>query len=199
MTLFMRLGVRLNKYREKESRPPGHMKNVTIQNITSRTSSKGKLTAPTGIVMTGEKTDDNVYRIEDVTIRDVQIIVEGKGNAEHVGDIPERTRKDNYPEYIFFFAKGKKSLYPAYGIYARHVEGISFENVEITTRHPDSRPFAFLEDAHGVKLAVKTNPGNGKLLQQITSTDIEVSAFKKDMSRQDDEDDAHGTAPEESN
>ena len=166
MTLFMRLGVRLNKYREKESRSPGHMKRVTIENITSNTSPSGRLAAPTGIIMLGEKTDDGVYRIEDVSLKNVQIAVEGKGRAEDVGEILERSQKDNYPEYIFFFPVGNNMIYPAYGVYARNVKGISFEDVDIITRHPDYRPCAFLEDAHDVTLGVTTNAGNGKFLEE---------------------------------
>ncbi|HKL21476.1 MAG TPA: hypothetical protein VJ904_06700, partial [Tichowtungia sp.] len=175
MTLFMRLGERLNKYREDKARTPGHMKNVTIRNITSSTSAEGRLKAPTGIIITGEKTADDVHRIEDVTIENMQITLEGKGDLNDVVPVLERTLKNNYPEYIFFSEDRETRLFPAYGVYARHVKGLTLKNVEITTRHPDSRPFAVLDDAHDVTMTVKTNPGNGELLQKTKSTGIELS------------------------
>lgn len=174
MLIFMRLGVRLNKYREPEARTPGHMKDVTISNITADMSPEGRLDASTAIVMLGEKTDDKTHVIENVVIRNVDVTLEGGGNIEDAGEIPERTRNNNYPEYIFFFGKDAKRVFPAYGIYARHISGVTFENVNIVTRTPDTRPCVFLEDAHDVKVDATTNPGNGPFMQTKDTSRIIV-------------------------
>ena len=165
MPLFMRLGVRQNTYREPEARGPGSLKDVTIRRFTCKTPTKGLLVYQTGIILTGEATDEEVYQIENVTIQDVSISLEGNGDVNRVRPIPERSLNNNYPEYCLFFPKDDpQNLWPAYGVYARHVKGVTFSNVEINTRHPDSRPCIQVEDAHDVVLDVKTNSGNGPYL-----------------------------------
>jgi hypothetical protein len=47
--------------------------------------------------------------------------------------LPEK--ESAYPEFSMF---GK--IMPAYGIYARHVRGITLHNVRTTLRKPDARP-----------------------------------------------------------
>jgi polygalacturonase len=172
MPIFMRLGERLNKYREDEARTPGHIKGVSISNIAVETSGEGRLLAPTAIVMTGERTDQTTHMIEDVAIRDVTITIEGGGRVEDVSEVVERTRRNNYPEYIFMFDRGARRVYPSYGIYARHVKDIRFDNIRIETRQADSRPFIYLQNAHGIQLDATTNAGNGPFLQTENVTGL---------------------------
>jgi hypothetical protein len=40
-----------------------------------------------------------------------------------------------YPEYDMF-----GDVLPAFGIYARHVHGLTLDNVHMTHTHPDARP-----------------------------------------------------------
>ncbi len=185
MTLFMRLGKRLNKYREKESRSMGSMKNITIKNITHIGPKRSKLGNCTGIFITGEKTADETFYIEDVNISNFNVVLEGGGAPDKVSpEIVERTRNNNYPELTFFSGvkdkknKSKKNpkALPSYGIYARHVKNFKFDNIQITTRKPDSRPLVFLEDAHNVEAVLKTNEGNGKTLEQKNSAKVNVSS-----------------------
>ena len=86
------------------------------------------------------------------TLKNIGITHEGRGAIEEVPDILERTRKDNYPEYVFFFPEGSKAI----------------------TRNPDSRPLVHLEDAHNVTVDVKTNDGNSERLRMIDSTNEAV-------------------------
>lgn len=172
MPIFIRLGERLNTYREPEARTPGYIKNVIISNLSIKTSAEGRLDAPTAIVMTGERTDETTHVIESVQIKNVNITLEGGGRLEDVSEIVERTRKNNYPEYIFMFERGQSMAYPSYGIYARHVSGVQFENVVIETRQEDSRPFIFLENAHDVTVNARTNPGNGPFMETIDVSGI---------------------------
>jgi hypothetical protein len=158
MPIFMRLGERLNAYREPKPRTTGHIKGVRISNIAVEAAKGGRLAAPTAIVMTGERTDQTTHLIEDVRFKNVKINIEGGGRIESVGTVLERTRNNNYPEYPFFFAEDAPSAFPAYGIYARHVRGVTFENVEITTRQRDTRPLIFLENAHDIQQDGLTSP-----------------------------------------
>jgi hypothetical protein len=158
MPIFMRLGERLNAYREPKPRTTGHIKGVRISNVTVETAKEGRLAAPTAIVMTGERTEQNTHLIEDVHFKNLKINLEGGGRIESVGTVLERTRNNNYPEYPFFFVEDAPTAFPAYGIYARHVRGVSFENVEITTRQRDTRPLIFLENAHDIQQDGLTSP-----------------------------------------
>lgn len=165
MAIFMRLGERLNKYRELEPRTTGHIKGVSISNVTVETSPEGRLAVPTGIVITGEKTASTTHFIEDVQIKNVSIVLEGGGRLTDASEVVERTRRNNYPEYIFMFDADDKRVFPAYGIYGRHVKGLDIENVSITTRQEDTRPFVYLENAHDVELGASTNGGNGTFIE----------------------------------
>ncbi len=174
MPIFFRLGERLNQYREPEARTTGHIKDVLISGIHCQTSATGRLDAPTAIVMLGEKTASTIHAIENVQIKDVTIELEGGSQVSEVefGSIPERTRRNNYPEYIFFFEPEAPLVFPAYGIYARHLNQVTFEQVKITTRKPDQRPLVVLNNAHDITLDVETNPGNGPLIKTRDSTNI---------------------------
>jgi hypothetical protein len=172
MALFMRLGERLNKYRETEARTPGHIKGVSISNVTVETSHDGRLDAPTAIVMVGEKTASTTHVIEDVAIRNVSITLEGGGRSEQVSEVVERTRRNNYPEYIFMFDPDDPRVYPAYGFYGRHIQNVRLENVVVTTRQEDERPLVSLENAHDVHLGLSTNLGNGPFLKTVGSSGI---------------------------
>lgn len=88
MAIFMRLGERLNKYREPEARTPGHFKGISISNVTVKTSPEGRLDAPTAIVITGEKTATTTHFIEDVQIKNVAVTLEGVGSKAAVSEIP---------------------------------------------------------------------------------------------------------------
>jgi len=109
--------------------------------------------------------------IENVTIKGISVSLEGGGRVEEVGEILER-RQTDYPEYIYFFPPEGKRLYPAYGVYARRIKGVTFEEVNITTRKPDTRPCVFLEDAHDVKVDIKTIDGNGPFMETKESSGI---------------------------
>jgi hypothetical protein len=68
----------------------------------------------------------------------------GGGTAEAAKvQLPEK--ESAYPEYDTF----GKSM-PAYGIYARHVRGIKFQNVRISLLKADARPATVFIDVEDV-------------------------------------------------
>lgn len=172
MPIFMRLGERLNKYREQESRTTGHIKGVSISNVTVSMSEESRLDTPSAIVIVGEKTASTTHFIEEVTLENIKVTSPGGGRIEDVSQIVERTRKNNYPEYIFFFEPEAERVFPSYGLYARHVKGLTLNGVEINTLKPDNRPFIALNNIHGAQLDMSTNEGNGPYLVEEQSTDI---------------------------
>ena len=60
-------------------------------------------------------------------------------------NVPELA--DVYPEPCNY------GILPAYGLYARHVEGLRLKNVTLTTEMPDGRDAVVLDDVRGAKLA----------------------------------------------
>ena len=67
-------------------------------------------------------------RVNGVTLRNVKITCRGGGTAEdRTRPVPEVAGK--YPDSHMFGC-----VLPAYGLYARHVDGLSLENVSFTLR-----------------------------------------------------------------
>lgn len=57
-----------------------------------------------------------------------------------------REQGTNYPEPKF----AKET--PAFGLYARHVDGIEVDNVSFTTIKPDNRPAIMLDDVKNERI-----------------------------------------------
>jgi hypothetical protein len=82
--------------------------------------------------------------VELLKLENMQLELPGGGTA---GDAKrELAEKESaYPEFDMF---GKTM--PAYGIYARHVRGITFLNVRMNLLKPDARPATVFVDAEDV-------------------------------------------------
>ena len=99
------------------------------------------------------------HDIEDIMIRDVQFMVSGGGSKEDAAktNVPEYTLKvikHHWPEFY-----GVGGL-PVHGIYARHIDTLTLENIHIKTVSDDARPAMALVD---VKHAdVRNIRSNGK-------------------------------------
>lgn len=124
--IFIRLGGRRNA--------PGRLRNVIISNITATTES----------LISSSITGIPGHEVEGVILRDIRVAVLGQGTEKHATrPVPEKEK--SYPENRMF----GDSL-PAYGLYVRHVRGLTLDNVHFTLRHPDARPAMVFEDAHGI-------------------------------------------------
>ena len=84
------------------------------------------------------------HRIEDILIKDVQFVISGGGTDKDankkVKEYTLETMKGHWPE---FYSVG---TLPAYGIYARHIDGLHLENISIKTRSKDERAPVILDD-----------------------------------------------------
>ena len=69
--------------------------------------------------------------LENITLRNVSLTLEG-GVTNFNPIVPDKA-----PEYPEVMVYGREL--PAKGIYFRHINGLTLENVNITTYHPDSR------------------------------------------------------------
>jgi polygalacturonase len=134
--ISVRLGARLKTFREGDKpRPqPGHIKDVTIKNVTAKNSRL------IGILMNGVPG----HPIEDLTLDNVSLEVPGGGTADDANiQLPEKP--DAYPEYNMF----GKTL-PASAMYLRHVKNLTLKNVHITPQKTDARSPQVLIDVENL-------------------------------------------------
>jgi hypothetical protein len=86
------------------------------------------------------------FFIENVTFSGLRLTFPGGGSQENAQrDVPEM--RDHYPEYHMY------GTLPAYGIYLRHVKGLTFENITLDTATPDLRPALVGEDVEGLEFS----------------------------------------------
>lgn len=140
--IFLRLGNRGRKLRPDMPTPPiGQLRNVTIRGVVATGASS------VGCAIAGLPG----HPVENVTLSDISIefgaatrfvnykqMEPGGTLADAQREIPENA--DAYPECVMF---GKL---PAYGLYARHVEGLTLSNVRVTWTDRDQRPALFCDD-----------------------------------------------------
>ena len=136
LPISIRLGARLKTFREGDQpRPaPGHLRDVKIKNVSA------KNIGMTGMLINGVPG----YPVENLALENIQLELPGGGTAADAKiELPEKEK--TYPEWNMF---GKVS--PASGIYARHVRGVTFKNVQTTVKTPDARPDKIFIDVEGV-------------------------------------------------
>ena len=122
----IRRGARFNTFRDGDlpKTTPGKLAGVTIKNVSASNI------ATIGILINGVPG----YPVENLLLKNIQIEVPGGGTAKDATvQLPEK--ENAYPENRMF-----GTTLPAYGIYARHVRGVAFKNIEIKTQKPDARP-----------------------------------------------------------
>jgi hypothetical protein len=129
--ISIRLGARLKTFRAGDQpRPPGILRDITIRNV------RATGVRQFGIIINGIPD----HSVEALTLENIQIEVPGGGKpADAKIQLPEKIA--GYPEFSMF----GKTL-PASGIYVRHVQGVSFKNVQTTPTKPDGRPVVVFVD-----------------------------------------------------
>jgi polygalacturonase len=148
--ILIRLGARLSVFRKDQDtqQPIGTLENVTIKNVKAKAADNAQLMPPSGILITGIPGHD----IKNLTLENIEINLAGGGSNENARQVvPEAI--DKYPEVKTF-----GPLVPAYGVWARHVDGLKLNNVKFTLSHNDLRPAFICEDGKNVELNNWTIP-----------------------------------------
>ena len=131
--IFVRLG---NRARGPNRPPPGTIRRVRIANVVA-----SNVDSRHGVLISGIPD----HPIEDLTLSDVRIAYQGGGTAGDAAlDPPEK--ESDYPEPDMF------GTIPAYGLYARHVNGLAARDVHFTLEQPDARPAVRLDEVNGADL-----------------------------------------------
>jgi hypothetical protein len=153
--IFIRLGHRNAK------QPPGTIRNVTISDVTAeipnrRRSEMNKFPPywrhQCTTLITGSITGLPEHPVRDVALRNVTITYGGIGESpkpnhillEKLTEVPQRA--ENYPESKMF------GVLPAWGLYVRHAEGLTFENVMLKVSGKDYRAGALFDETRNLKL-----------------------------------------------
>ncbi len=170
--IYLRIGDRWSKGKKPS------MKNITISNVYAEVPFR-KPDAGYNYEGPVEDLPRNIspasivglpdYKIQNVTLKNIEIVYPGAGNPLYakrglspaeLDSIPEM--RTAYPEFSQF-----KEL-PAWGIYVRHAEGITFENVTFTALKKDYRPSIVIDDVKGATFkGMKFNEPESKGKQQI--------------------------------
>ncbi|MDP4292679.1 MAG: hypothetical protein Q8908_16485, partial [Bacteroidota bacterium] len=126
--LFMRLGSRAGS--------PGEFKDIIISSINAKSHS----------MLTSSITGIPGARIQGIVLRDLIFENLGEGTLKDAATpVPEKEKA--YPENTMF-----GSTLPAHGLYIRHADNLTMENVQLRTSNPDERPAFIMDDVTNVSL-----------------------------------------------
>lgn len=134
----------------KDVAEPSRGQNIMISNVQALDCD-----SLSGIIVTGMKESP----LRNISLSNIYIEYRGGGTKEQTQKpYPELEKK--YPEPGKFLGAT-----PAYGLYARHVEGLKVSNVEFALKKNDDRPMIVLDDVKEDKLQNVTGP-NGKIVRK---------------------------------
>ena len=128
--IFIKLGNRARKHREDAPQPaPGTIRNITLSNFTITDA------GPFSSSVTGFPG----HQVQDVTLKNIDITYNvAPEEVEVFAEVPENEQR--YPE-ITMFTKGipETKYLPTYGLFARHVDGLTIENFKVNPATGDPR------------------------------------------------------------
>jgi len=142
--MLFRLGSRLNVFRKGQDtkQPTGVFENVVIKNVKAKAADSAQLKPPSGVLITGVPG----HYITNLTLENIEIDLLGSGTLENSRQVvPEAI--DQYPEVKTF-----GPIIPAYGIWARHVQGLKLKNVTFRIKNNDLRPVFICEDGKDIEV-----------------------------------------------
>ena len=157
-----RLGDRGRHYRpDTADIPPGMLKNVIISNIVA-TASGNEGCSITGIPGAP---------VENIQLSNISIRVPGsRGQNRSPSEVPELI--DEYPEGIMF------GILPSYGLFLRHAENVSLNNVFLSFENEDNRTPIIADDVQGLRLSgiiSQTGPETNECMQLIDCSRVEIN------------------------
>lgn len=146
--IFVRLGNRARPIAEGDAKPGmGSLSGIMISGVQaeSETSTICSITGLPG------------HPVEDVLLEDIRLLVAGGGAAAPDRPVPEQA--EAYPEGSMF------GPLPAYGLYCRHVRGLTLDRVALRAAKSDARPALVVDDCERVALtAMEGSAGSAPLI-----------------------------------
>jgi len=108
-----------------------------------------------GIIITGMKDAP----LKNISLSNIYIEYRGGGTKEQT-EKPFPELENKYPEPGKFLGAT-----PSYGLYARHVDGLTLRNIDFSLKKPDARPMMWLDDVSNDHL-VDINQGKGRVVRK---------------------------------
>jgi len=134
--ISVRLGARLKTFRPGDRpRPIGSLSDITLENIHAVGARQ------IGMLINGIPD----HPVQALHLKNIDITLVGGGNVKDA-DVKLPEKEAAYPEMSMF---GK--IMPAFGVYLRHVNGVTCDHVILSVTGPDARPAVDLVDVEGVK------------------------------------------------
>jgi len=125
--------------------------------------------AISNVVATGAMTASSItgivgHPVTGISLKDIRVTAEGGGAAELVSR-PVQELEKGYPDATRF------SDLPAYGLYCRHVDGLTLDHIDLGVTRADARPAIFLDDVRGadVRMVRAMSPADGEALLWMQS------------------------------
>ena len=150
--IFIRLG-------HRGGETPGTVRNVTIRNMFvdvpfSRPDINYDMRGPAFDFfhnpIPSSITGIPGHCVENVTLENIEIFCPGKASKgmayvplSRLSSVPEKI--DDYPEFTMF------GELPSYGLYGRHVRGLTLNNVNFRLKDSDFRPKYIFDDVEGIR------------------------------------------------
>jgi len=145
--LLIRLGDRKRKWVDvKKPLPIGEIRNIIISDLVASGCGRPRFQpqSPLASSIAGLAG----HPIKGVTLSNFRVSHLGGGTAElaklEKSNIPEAAK--GYPEFDQF------GDLPCYGLYCRHVDGLTLRDLEFNVATPDARPALLLDDVPGLRL-----------------------------------------------
>lgn len=112
------------------------------------------------------------YPLENITLRNISVEYKGGGTKQQgLKVFPELER--GYPEPFLLGSN------PSYGLFARHVKGLTLSNIKFKTKNTDLRPALIANDIDGLEItgfkAPKTNEDKIYSFKDVKNITIESS------------------------
>jgi len=144
--VFIRLGNRGRVYEGGPNpAPPSAMRNIMVRNLVNTGIGYVEMRDGPGVgsVISGIPG----HAIENLTIENCRLLYYGSRTDTSLiyRDVPEQ--EQSYPEFNLL------GVLPAYGLFTRHVKGLTYRNLDLRCLHPDVRPAIVLEDVSGDTLS----------------------------------------------
>jgi polygalacturonase len=155
--IFLRLGSRM---RGPADVPIGELRRVSINNVIA-------YNAKDAILISGIKN----HPVKDIELKNIKLYFKGDGTTEQSKrEVPELEK--GYPEPDMF------GVLPAYGIYARHVDGITLDDIDINFVSTDLRPAITMDDVNNADLRFVAAKGTGEAPAINTQNSNGIKLFK---------------------
>jgi hypothetical protein len=152
--IFVRLGSRgYHLPKDVQPRPVGCLENLVLRDIHART------TENIGSAILGLPG----HPIQNVLVEGLTIESPGKGTAADAKRVPEELPA-MYPQYTEW-----GGAFPGYGLFCRHVQGLTIRNSRFNLQATDGRPAIAFQDVPGlITDNVGGAPAGGDLIKEIT-------------------------------